>query len=69
MNFFRRKPKAITEPNPWLEVPHIHNWLDANEGRELVCGDCGLRQWVSDEPEPEGYEKIKGEVEWEEPKK
>lgn len=42
---FRKKPKeAVTEPNPWLKIPHAHVWLMANEGTEWVCGDCGLRQ-------------------------
>lgn len=44
--FFRRKPKAVTEENPWLKIDHPHNWLPANDGKELVCGDCGLRKDV-----------------------
>jgi hypothetical protein len=44
---FKRKPKvAVDEPNPMLEVEHPHNWLSASDGKELVCGDCGLRRPV-----------------------
>lgn len=42
--FFRRKRKAVTERNPWLDIEHPHNWLPANDGKELVCGDCFLRK-------------------------
>ena len=42
--FFRRKPKAVTERNPWLDIEHPHNWLEANNGLELVCGECGIRK-------------------------
>lgn len=42
---FRRKPKqAVSERNPWLDIEHPHDWLEANHGAELVCGMCGLRQ-------------------------
>ena len=41
---FKRKVKP--DRNPWLDIPHNHNWLEANDGKELVCGDCGLRQDV-----------------------
>lgn len=44
MFFFKKKPK--TERNPWLDIPHDCNWLPANDGKELVCGDCGLRKKV-----------------------
>lgn len=44
MKWFRRKPKAVTEPNPWLKIDHPHDWLKANNGLELVCGMCGLRR-------------------------
>lgn len=46
--FFRRKPKAVTEENPWLKLPHDCDWLPANDGKELVCGMCGLRQDVKE---------------------
>lgn len=46
MRFFRRKPK--TEPNPWLKIEHDCDWLPANDGKELVCGMCGLRQNVKE---------------------
>jgi hypothetical protein len=39
-----RRKKAVTERNPWLDIPHDHDWLDANEGKELVCGMCGERK-------------------------
>lgn len=38
--------KAVDEPNPLLKVEHPHNWLSANDGKELVCGDCSLRRSV-----------------------
>lgn len=41
---FSRKPKVDPTRNPWLDIPHEHNWLPANDGKELVCGDCGLRK-------------------------
>lgn len=47
MKLFKKKSKeAVTDPNPMLKVEHPHNWLPANDGLELVCGDCGLRQWT-----------------------
>ena len=51
---FRRKQKVVTQRNPMLDVPHAHNWLPANDGKELVCGECGLRQWI-DGKEPKVY--------------
>lgn len=42
MRLFKKRIKD--EPNPWLKIPHPHNWLEANAGLELVCGDCGLRK-------------------------
>lgn len=42
------KPKAKTEPNPWLKIEHPHDWLPANDGKELVCGMCGLRRNVNE---------------------
>ena len=40
-----KNPKvAVDEPNPWLKIEHNHNWLPANDGKEYVCGDCGLRK-------------------------
>lgn len=44
MRLFKRKTKVVDGPNPWLEIPHDHNWLPASDGKELVCGDCGLRK-------------------------
>lgn len=44
MRWFRRKPKAVTEPNPWLSIEHDHDWLEANHGLELVCGMCSIRK-------------------------
>lgn len=41
---FGRKKKIVDEPNPWLKMPHDHDWLEANNGAELVCGICGLRK-------------------------
>lgn len=55
-SLFKRKPK--TEPNPWLKIEHPHNWLPANDGKELVCGDCGLRKNVN-EGENNGKRKKK----------
>lgn len=46
MGWFRKKPKAVDEPNPMLKVEHIHDWLLANDGKELVCGLCGERQQI-----------------------
>ena len=43
-SMFGRKKKVVSEPNPWLQIPHPHNWLNANDGKELVCGDCSLRR-------------------------
>lgn len=41
----KEEPKlAVDEPNPMLGVEHDHNWLSANDGKELVCGDCGKRR-------------------------
>jgi hypothetical protein len=40
------KKKAKDEPNPWLKIAHECNWLPANDGKELVCGDCSLRKPV-----------------------
>ena len=42
MWFFKRKVKV--EPNPWLKIDHPHDWLEANNGDELVCGMCGERK-------------------------
>lgn len=44
MGIFKKKVKD--DPNPWLKIEHTHNWLPASAGKELVCGDCGLRQNV-----------------------
>lgn len=45
MRIFEKKIKvAVTEPNPLLNIPHDHNMLPANDGKEYVCGDCGLRK-------------------------
>lgn len=30
--------------NPWLDIEHPHDWLEANNGEELVCGMCGRRK-------------------------
>ena len=46
MFFFKKKPKV--EPNPWLKIEHPHNWLPANDGKELVCGDCSIRKPVKE---------------------
>lgn len=43
---FKRSKKPKDDPNPMLKVEHPHNWLEANAGAELVCGDCGLRRKV-----------------------
>lgn len=43
---FKKKTKVKDGPNPWLEIEHPHIWLPANDGKELVCGDCGLRRGV-----------------------
>lgn len=35
------------ERNPWLDIPHDANWLDAvspDGVPQQVCGDCGLRR-------------------------
>lgn len=40
----KKKVEAKDEPNPMLKVEHPHNWLPANDGKEWVCGDCGLRK-------------------------
>lgn len=40
-----KEPKVVKDdPNPWLEIEHEHEMLPANEGKELVCGLCGLRK-------------------------
>lgn len=41
------KPAA----NPLLNNPDhtLHNWLSANDGKELVCGDCGARKSAVEE--------------------
>jgi uncharacterized Zn-finger protein len=44
MRFFKRKRKAEDQPNPWLNIEHPHDWLEANNGEELVCGMCGKRR-------------------------
>ena len=49
MKWFRRKPKAVNEPNPWLKIPHDHDWLEANDGTELCCGMCGERKFKWDD--------------------
>lgn len=41
--FFRKK-KVVEQPNPWLKIEHACNWLPANDGKERVCGLCGLRK-------------------------
>lgn len=38
------KKKIKDDPNPWLKIKHDHIWLEANNGKELVCGDCGIRK-------------------------
>lgn len=41
------KPKVDpTTVNPWLSIEHDHDMLSANDGKEIVCGLCGLRQQV-----------------------
>lgn len=40
---FKRK-KASPSDNPWTKIEHNHEWLSANEGKELVCGLCGERK-------------------------
>jgi uncharacterized Zn-finger protein len=42
MKLFKKKVKD--DPNPWLKIEHPHIWLEANNGEELVCGDCGERK-------------------------
>lgn len=42
MGIFKRK--VTVAPNPWLKITHPHDWLEANDGKELVCGMCGLRR-------------------------
>lgn len=49
MKWFSRKPKAVNEPNPWLKIPHDHDWLEANDGTELCCGMCGERKFKWDD--------------------
>lgn len=45
MKWFRRKPKkAVDDRNPMLDIPHVHDPLPANNGSEIVCGLCGLRE-------------------------
>lgn len=46
MRFFKRKVKD--EPNPWLKIPHECDMLPANDGKELVCGICGVRKTVKE---------------------
>lgn len=41
---FKRKKKIDTTRNPFLDIPHPHDWLPANEGKELVCGLCSERR-------------------------
>lgn len=38
------KKEVKDDPNPWLKIKHPHIWLEANNGEERVCGDCGLRR-------------------------
>lgn len=46
---FKRKPKkAVDERNPMLDVAHEHDLLPANNGKEMVCGLCGLRESVEE---------------------
>lgn len=40
------KKEVKNQPNPWLKIEHDHDWLPASDGKELVCGMCGLRQDV-----------------------
>lgn len=42
--FKRKKVVEISTVNPWLEIEHPHDWLEANDGKELVCGMCGERR-------------------------
>ncbi len=60
MGLFKKKTKeVVSERNPMLDVPHEHFWLNANDGLELVCGECGRRQWVSkDKPKPKDYQDV-----------
>lgn len=45
---FKRKPKkAVDERNPMLDVLHVHDPLPASDGKEMVCGLCGLREPVN----------------------
>lgn len=39
--------RVVSDPNPWLKIEHNHDWLPANDGKELVCGLCGERQDVT----------------------
>jgi hypothetical protein len=41
-NIFKKKVDPLR--NPWLDIPHPCNWLEANNGDELVCGDCSARK-------------------------
>lgn len=43
---FKRRSKAVDERNPMLDIPHDHDPLPANDGKERVCGLCGLRELV-----------------------
>lgn len=46
---FKKIPKIATdEPSPWLDIAHTHEPLPANDGKEMVCGLCGLRESVKD---------------------
>ena len=40
---------------------HVHVWLPANEGKELVCGDCGKRKSAVDKPEEPDHAALSGE--------
>lgn len=44
MAFKKKVEQVKDDPNPWLDIEHNHIWLAANDGKELVCGDCGLRK-------------------------
>lgn len=37
------------DPNPWVDIPHDHIWLPANDGAEMVCGDCEKRVKTGEE--------------------
>jgi hypothetical protein len=44
LRLFKRKASGIPLRNPWLDIEHDHDWLEANHGAELVCGLCGERK-------------------------